>query len=294
MGLTYVDARNLVELRRDQFGGTAITLGRLNVFLHRGDLRVLRGLLAGDQAAQAWFAAYKWGDYADDFFRTVLKFDAVESIDFSDTEGATIIHDLSQNLPSKLKGRFDLAVDGGTLEHIFNYPAAVANLMRLVKVGGIAYTNGPCNNLCGHGFYQFSPDLMYRVFSIANGFEILFVRLEKTRYEPVVLTTWHPVYEVKDPREAGTRVKLVTAVPVQIQAMARRINDCEPFETPMIQSDYAPDFEVREGGQSAMFRKIKSVIYHTLPHSAISRHVFGLYRRHKASLRNRRLYGRVW
>src|SRR5262249_50656134 len=112
-------------------------------------------------------------------FRDVLKFDVVESIDFSNNEGATIVHDLGQPLPTDLHARFDLAVDGGTLEHVFNFPVAIANLMRLVKVGGIAYTNGPCNNLCGHGFYQFSPELMYRVFSASNGFEILFVRLAK-------------------------------------------------------------------------------------------------------------------
>jgi hypothetical protein len=52
----------------------------------------------------------------------------------------------------------DLAIDGGTLEYVFNLPMAVGNLMGLVK-GGAAYTQSPCNSLAGHGFYQFSPEI---------------------------------------------------------------------------------------------------------------------------------------
>ncbi len=85
---------------------------------------------------------------------------------------ASITQDISKPLRSDLIGQFDLAIDGGTLEHVFNFPAAVANLMRLVKVGGAVYTQNPCNSLAGHGFYQFSPELMYRVFSKQNGFDI--------------------------------------------------------------------------------------------------------------------------
>ena len=30
----------------------------------------------------------------------------------------------------------------------------------------------PANNFFGHGFYQFTPELFFRIFSAANGFEV--------------------------------------------------------------------------------------------------------------------------
>jgi len=30
----------------------------------------------------------------------------------------------------------------------------------------------PASNLCGHGFYQFSPELFYRALNATNGFEV--------------------------------------------------------------------------------------------------------------------------
>ncbi len=293
MGIMCVDARSLMGLRRGQSGGRAVTLGRLNMLLHRADLRSLSTLAGYDQAARAWFNGYRWGDYADGFFREVLKFDAVDSIDLSGNEGGTILHDLGQVLPIELNGRFDLAVDGGTLEHVFNFPVAIANLMRLVKIGGVAYMNGPCNNLCGHGFYQFSPELMYRVFSASNGFEILFVRLAKARYVEVALTSRHPVYEVKDPYLARERVNLITTDPVMILTMARRVSACEPFEKSVLQSDYMAGSETGMDDRLGAFRRVKAAVRQTLPHSVISRHVVGLYGRHKASLAYRPSYRRV-
>ena len=45
-------------------------------------------------------------------------------IDYSSFEGANYIHDLNYPVSANLSGRFDLVIDGGTLEHIFNLPMA--------------------------------------------------------------------------------------------------------------------------------------------------------------------------
>ena len=105
-------------------------------------------------------------------FRRAFGFERVESIDISPFEDATIISDIGAPSPAEIDGQFDLAIDGGTLEHVFNYPVGIANLMRLVRLGGAAYTQNPCGGLAGHGFYQFSPELMYRVFCPDNGFTL--------------------------------------------------------------------------------------------------------------------------
>ena len=96
------------------------------------------------------------------YIEGLLKFlgaEDVTSIDASDYEGATVIHDMNVPLPTKHEGRYDFVFDGGTLEHIFHFPTALRSCMAAVKTGGHLLIQTPINNWCGHGFYQFSPEL---------------------------------------------------------------------------------------------------------------------------------------
>ncbi len=82
------------------------------------------------------------------------------SLDCSDYEHCDIVHDMNRPIDPSHHGTFDVVIDGGSLEHIFNFPVAVANCMNLVKVGGSVFIFTPANNHMGHGFYQFSPDVL--------------------------------------------------------------------------------------------------------------------------------------
>lgn len=243
MGLNFNDVRGLVEWRGKNTGGSVVTLGRLNLALHPSDLEYLRKTLSDSSCALAWIDRYKWSDFADDFFREVLGFDAIQSIDFSAYEGASIVHDIGTPLPHELEGQFDLAIDGGTLEHVFNFPVAAANLMKLVRVSGAVYMQSPCNNMAGHGFYQFSPELMYRIFSNDNGFEPIFVRLAIARNPSIEQTTNQPVYEVIDPKLRGGRVALLSSTPVVMMTLAKRTAEVQPFTNAVLQSDYLKKWE---------------------------------------------------
>lgn len=77
----------------------------------------------------------------------------VESFDYSPFEGATHIHSMIIPVPDQFKERCSV-LDGGTLEHIFDFPAAIKNYMEMVEVGGYYLAINPANNF-GHGFYQF-------------------------------------------------------------------------------------------------------------------------------------------
>src|SRR5664280_375069 len=79
----------------------------------------------------------------------------VDSVDANAFEGANIIHDLNQPMPAELQGRYDVVFDGGTLEHVFNFPSAMRSCLELPKVGGHFIMTSPANNQMGHGFYQF-------------------------------------------------------------------------------------------------------------------------------------------
>ena len=56
-----------------------------------------------------------------------------------------------------------MVIDGGLLEHVFDFPTAIRNCMRMVRQGGHLILNLPVNNFPGHGFYRFSPELVFRV-----------------------------------------------------------------------------------------------------------------------------------
>ncbi len=170
--------------------------------------------------------------YADEFLR-LLGARETTSVDRSDFEGATLLHDLNDPFPEALRGRFDLVIDGGTLEHIFNYPAALRHCLEVVQVGGHFMTITPASGQMGHGFYQFSPELFFRVFSAENGFALRkIVLFDAGREEP-------PFFEVKDPDLTGRRGELRSARPLQLIVLAQKTAEVPIFATPPQQSDYA-------------------------------------------------------
>jgi hypothetical protein len=162
----------------------------------------------------------------------------IESIDFSDFEGATIQHDMNQPIDASLEQRFDAVIDGGSLEHIFNVPVAIANCMRMTKVGGCLMVCSPANNHFGHGFYQFSPDFFFRLFQPENGFEIGKVVLIEHAFPGVELSRNHRCYEVIDPANVMRRVGLVSSSPMLVMTIAKRISAAPIFATFPQQSDY--------------------------------------------------------
>lgn len=155
----------------------------------------------------------------------------IESLDYSAYENATTIHDLNTPIPSHLKNSFSCVFDGGTIEHVFNFPQAIKNCMEMVALGGHFLSCAVANNCMGHGLYQFSPELYFRVFSPENGFQIedIFV-WEADRNSP-----W---YRVTDPAILGQRVELLNTRPTALSVIARRISIQEIFKNTPQQSDY--------------------------------------------------------
>ena len=102
----------------------------------------------------------------------------------------------------------------------------------LPKVGGHFIMTSPANNQMGHGFYQFSPDLFYRVFSEENGYQLRALFLVPTFSEG----DW---FKIKDPATVGARVGHNAAVEqLSIFALAQRTKLVPLFSHPPQQSDY--------------------------------------------------------
>jgi hypothetical protein len=168
----------------------------------------------------------------------------IEAVDYSAYEGATLVHDLNQPLPSVYKGRFTAVIDGGSLEHVFDFPRAVRNCMEMLAVGGHFLGITCANNFMGHGFYQFSPELYFRVFSPENGFQVEKMFVCETHAEG----KW---YAVADPQVVGARVTLVNHQPTFLMVRARKIQEKEVFAQTPLQSDYVATWNPQAAARSA-------------------------------------------
>jgi hypothetical protein len=172
----------------------------------------------------------------------------VESLDFSDYEGATFVHDMNQPIPESLKGRYSCVLDGGTLEHIFNFPQAIKNAMEMVKVGGHFLGFGPANNFTGHGFYQFSPELYWRIFSMDNGYAVEEMIVCETRPHSTS-------YLIDDPAKMGRRIEFTNDRSTYLMVRARRVAESEIFAVVPQQSDYAATWSPKADGNSGHRRQ---------------------------------------
>jgi hypothetical protein len=105
----------------------------------------------------------------------LMGFREVVNLDNSGYEGAELIWDLNRPLSEELLakvGRFDVIIDSGCLEHIFNIPQVLMNFYRLAADNGVVIHLVPSNNLVDHGFYMFSPTL-FQDYYFANRWRVL-------------------------------------------------------------------------------------------------------------------------
>lgn len=192
-----------------------------------------------DKQSECYFDEYAARHYSDI---------TVESIDASAYQGARILQDM--NLPlsdenQQYRDRYDLIIDGGSLEHFFNVPQALTNYHELLATDGIVYVMTNANNHFGHGFYQFSSELFYRVFSEENGYEIMDCFLEQHPFIAAEISARRRCYDAPDPESIGRRTQFISNSPVLIHAIARKGRGSS-LPPSVIQSDYRLGWE-KEG-----------------------------------------------
>lgn len=293
MGLEYHSARMLWEARiRGVSFNDTLTVAHQSLCLHPGEVKLLKRAYFTHfpQSDVKPFENYNFGDYSDEFLRDFLGIITLTILDYSSYEGADLIQDLNEPVPQSLWGRFDVVIDGGSLEHVFNFPIAISNLMKILKVGGSIFITTPANNLCGHGFYQFSPELMFRIFTEENGFELSKIILFEAMFPSIELTPNRNVYEVFDPKEVQGRVGLVSKKPVIMIVEAKKNQDNPLFHNYPQQSDYVVlwDTEKPQSVATGMKRRLKKVI-NWLPFFLRAR-IMGFQQKKKFSLSNTRFY----
>ena len=242
MGLDINAVQFLIAARKEGATfGDVVMLGRQDLNVYPAKMRAL--LAKHGFPTDAFAPEAKDTGFAEPVFKS-LGAKNVFALDASNFEGAEFVHDLNQPLPPELRERFDVVYDGGTLEHVFNFPVALKNCMEMLRPGGRFFTHTCMNNWCGHGFYQFSPELFFRVFSAEQGFAV--ERMVAHRVGPY--GRW---YEVADPGAIRSRVEVITFTPLQLLVRARREKVVPIFATTPQQSDYTPRWDKDAGGAAA-------------------------------------------
>lgn len=151
----------------------------------------------------------------------------VDSWDYSDYEGANYIADMNKPLNERL-ATYDTVIDAGSLEHVYNAPQALQNVSELCCDGGQILHMLPGSNYCGHGFWQFSPELFFSLYCEANGYtgtRVFLVNSYRT-------DTW---YEVRKP-ENGRRALVITFTPTFV--FCRTVKVRKGRHDSVQQSDY--------------------------------------------------------
>jgi hypothetical protein len=106
--------------------------------------------------------AAKSGFIDDITFFSALGFDTVHSCDISECDNSTFNIDLNQPVPEELRNAYDVIIDCGTVEHVFNFPQVLKNIHNMLKPGGrVIFMATPTNNFVDHGYYMYSPIVLY-------------------------------------------------------------------------------------------------------------------------------------
>ncbi len=172
--------------------------------------------------------------FAEEIFKDVFGKE-IKSVDAYDYEGADIIHDFNKPVDESMKNKYTCIIDGGTTEHVFNYPQAIKNCIDMLCVGGHFISMVPTNNFNGHGLYQFSPELFYSLFVEKNGMQIEDIFIVKFS---ATCKTWR----IKNnPEEFGERLQFNINVPTEIFVVAKKISEPEG-EIKAHQIDYEKDW----------------------------------------------------
>jgi hypothetical protein len=256
MGIHINSAKFLISTRKRGVNfGDVLMIGRQDLNIYPAKMR---GLLAAAGFSGELFAPGATDSgFGEPVFQS-LGARSVSSLDASPFEGAEYVHDLNQPVGDQLKQKFGLVFDGGTLEHVFNFPVALQNCMEMLRPGGSFITHTIVNNWCGHGFYQFSPELFYNVLSAENGFVVERMILH-------VVGPYNRWYEVASPQSIRSRVELFNSFPLQLLVHARRTQVVPLFAKTPQQGDYTVRWAGQKAGEGKALAATRPALAKVLP-----------------------------
>ena len=157
MGIGLHEFSFLKYCKKNKDFKTLSTLGRQEIFIKKNNNFVSK--------KSANFLNEK---YADNLLVSELNLSKLKSYDVSNEDSPSEIKNFNFLIDNPEK--VDAFFDGGSLQHTFNIPIVLKNISNHVKIGGSIIHITSSNNLCGFGFYQFSPEFFINYYSDENGY----------------------------------------------------------------------------------------------------------------------------
>jgi len=130
------------------------------------------------------------------FYRQLFAPSITHAVDMGGTPSA-IRQDL--NRPLSLANKYDVVINHGTAEHVFNIAQVFKSMHDATVPGGLMIHDSPCTGWVDHGFYCLQPTLFYDL-AAANGYNLrllAFYQIAERRYR-IVETREHLHAMVKE------------------------------------------------------------------------------------------------
>ena len=257
MGINLHAFKFLHKISKTRKFGNTLTLGRLKVYFDKiavDEILNKNKILNNDISDDT---------YIDNYLIHLFGSDKVDVLDANNYENANIIHNLNYDVPEELKDKYDLIIDGGSLEHVFDIKTALTNLKKMCKVNGTIIHISPANNFCGHGFYQFSPNLFGSFYRESQGFRDTNIILCKMFDSSV----WCKIK--RENFNNNKRINIISDEETMVLVSSTKIENINNPKT-IQQSDYSENFykqkklktnqeSIKE--KSLFKKKIKKVFY---------------------------------
>lgn len=97
---------------------------------------------------------------------------SLEIIDADPKEDAKLCWDLNHPIPYSWHDRYDLVIDSGTHEHVFNIGTSLLSAAHLPRHGGLLIGALPFYSP-NHGFYNINANCLAELFCPTNGYQLL-------------------------------------------------------------------------------------------------------------------------
>ena len=233
-GIEYMLFRSLREQNGLPLGGDLLELGEANWYGGDVDLALFGQDIrrfAPEAERQAMFRRLDelsrmplteagW-DIAKLFWQTFFQPRSMTAIDYNGTAQALRL-DLNQ--PIDLQRQFDVVMDLGTAEHIFNVAQFFKTLHDHTRPGGVMVHGLPFAGWVDHGFYNFNPTFYWDL-AAANGYAVrvaVYAELAPLRLES--LPNRERILEMARDGKIGRNAL--------IYVMLQRPADARPFRIP--------------------------------------------------------------
>ena len=204
-----------------------------------------------------------------DYFMS-LGFKEYKSIDINGAYDS-FQFDLNKNILEtyKFNQTYDLVINNGTGEHVFNQHALFLNFHNLTKVNGIMLNILPFIDWINHGFYNFNP-IFFADLAASNKYEIIKISLANRNGAELKLDgkNFDILFEQIKPHRKDTKFEKIIEIAnekigknILLVVITRKLEEAT-FKTPLQGkylsdiSNFKTDYNSQEGGSAEAANQI--------------------------------------